>query len=389
MHSSLLSRLNSAIGFVVLAAGSLLLATPAAAAYDPSLPYRNYPGFVCHSWGRDGTCLDFSYYEDGYRAPVLPSRYEPYRVDDQYDRPAYRPTYRSVDRVTVRATASRTTVEPGDTLTYTLYIRNNDYSSRSIDVRAFIDPDTSFISASDNGYEVRRDEVSWSRMTIAPNGSRTLTLRTRVDGRYGDTVRLRVQADGDEDAVTTSVTYAYDDYRYRSADRYRRYDPSCDDSSRRYGYSSSYRGSLGYTDGCTDYHRSRDNRYRSDRLSVTVRGSPDPVDVYGYVSYTITLRNDDNTMAYADVSAFLDPDTTFYSVSDGGSRRSGDEVEWRSVPVDRNSTRQLILTARVDTSARDGDTLRMRVRVDGGRETSHTTRVEGGNRSYSDPYYRY
>lgn len=236
---------------VLAAVGALsfLGAGTALAAYDSSAAYRAMPGFRCLSWGRDGTCMDFTYYDDGsyrydpYRSEAYDYRYNTYRPYDPYRSQPSRP----VRRISVRVTGSPQTVVPGDTISYAIYLRNNDTVGRTTSLRAFLDPGTDFLSATDGGFPDRGvDEVTWRNVYVPALSSATITLRARVTGRYGTAVRLRVQADGDEDSTTASVTQ-------RCYDRYA-YDP----------YGSRYRGSLSSYDNCYD-DRSYDYRYYDSR----------------------------------------------------------------------------------------------------------------------------
>ena len=74
-------------------------------------------------------------------------------------------------------------------------------------MHGFLDQDTQFLSASDNGREQGNDEVEWRNISIQGNDCETLTLRVRVDdnAQNGDSVRLRVRAGDDEDSESTLI----------------------------------------------------------------------------------------------------------------------------------------------------------------------------------------
>ncbi|MBI3618938.1 DUF11 domain-containing protein [Candidatus Peregrinibacteria bacterium] len=103
-----------------------------------------------------------------------------------------------------------------DTLDYTLNVgndsgfngNNNGFNRQnSVTVRANLDPQTSFVSASGNGFERSRGQVEWGNVFLGNNGTTTLHLTVRVDcgTRDGDTLRLHGQADGATADETTRV----------------------------------------------------------------------------------------------------------------------------------------------------------------------------------------
>ncbi|MBI1812446.1 DUF11 domain-containing protein, partial [Candidatus Peregrinibacteria bacterium] len=93
-----------------------------------------------------------------------------------------------------------------DTLDYTLTVRN-DNGDNDVTVRAVLDPQTSFLSASGNGYERSRGQVEWRNVFLSRSDLTTLRLTVRIDcgARDGDTLRLHGQADGATADETTRV----------------------------------------------------------------------------------------------------------------------------------------------------------------------------------------
>ena len=79
--------------------------------------------------------------------------------------------------------------------------------SSPLDVRAILDDQTSFISASNSGDLQSDDEVEWDDIEIDEDAQRTIILRVRVKNTVddGDVLRLTVEAGDDEDSETTRI----------------------------------------------------------------------------------------------------------------------------------------------------------------------------------------
>ena len=110
--------------------------------------------------------------------------------------------------ITLTITDRPDPVYPGETLEYNIRICNEENSgSRSIDVTAFLDPDTEFLDASDNGDEEGNDRVEWNNVLIGSDDCEELELEVGVEPflRDGDRIRLRVRAEDEEDTEFTSV----------------------------------------------------------------------------------------------------------------------------------------------------------------------------------------
>ncbi|MBU0457897.1 DUF11 domain-containing protein, partial [Patescibacteria group bacterium] len=98
-------------------------------------------------------------------------------------------------------------VEIGEVLTYNIRVCNEDNTSTTTDVTAFLDSDTSYLSSSDNGRDINDDEVKWDDLDLNANGCETLALRVRVmtSAREGSTLRLEARAEDDSDTENTRV----------------------------------------------------------------------------------------------------------------------------------------------------------------------------------------
>jgi uncharacterized membrane protein len=328
---------GSALAAVLMTAG-----LQAAHAADPSAPYRNYPGFTCYKWNQNKECVDFTYYNTN-----VSSSY--YSSSSTY----YQPTTTTNNRnsVTVRITANETDVEPGDTVTYSIYLKNNGSSSRDLDVRAELDDDLDFRSASNDGDE-DDNEVTWDNIRVSARGSKTLTMKARVNSRADDgddlTASVEVLGTNAEDDVDVTVDDDNND------------DDDC------YYYDS--RGRRIYDeDECDDDNRDGD-------FTVRIIGNPSRVEAGGTVTYQIQVHNDSRYDDYVNIDADLDRDTTFLSASDNGDD-SRDTVEWNHLLVRGRETKTVQVTVRADRDLDDGDEVTIRAEVSGGDEDEETTKI--------------
>lgn len=228
--------------------------------------------------------------------------------------------------------ANRTTVEPGDRVTFTIRIKNDRSRDIETDLNAFLDDDMEFDDASDDGEEIEEDEeVEWQDIEIDEDDSETVTLEVRIDDSADDGDSLRVRFETDDDEV--SIRLEVDD------------------------------------DNDNDDEDDDDN---DADIEVSISESDDPVEQGDTITYRIRLTNNSNDDEETDVTALLDDDTTFVSASEGGSLENNDEVEWNDIEVREDRTITLLLTVRVDNSADDGDTLELDVETDDDEDTEET-----------------
>lgn len=225
----------------------------------------------------------------------------------------------------ISITDSPSTVEAGDTVTYTIKLENKDNDDMHVDVNALLDQDMDFVSASDGGSE-DDNEVEWNNLFIAEDDEEVITVKVRIDNSVndGDTVHFEVRAEGEYDSETTEV----------------------DDR----------------------------NNSGSDDVSIAISDSSDPANPGETVTYTITLKNNANDDEEFDVVAELDDDMTFLSASDGGDL-DNHRVEWNNFEIDDDDQEVIYLRVQISNNADDGDTLRLRVTA-GDDEEEETTRID-------------
>lgn len=112
--------------------------------------------------------------------------------------------------VQVSITDDPTTVRPYDTLRYTIDLRNYSSSSRNVNLIGFLDPNTTFISASDGGYNYSGNRVQWNNFTVYGNERRTATVNVRVLSgvSYGTNLYFVAQTDDARDSESTLVDWS-------------------------------------------------------------------------------------------------------------------------------------------------------------------------------------
>lgn len=232
------------------------------------------------------------------------------------------------DDFRISITDSPATAEPGETVTYTIRLRNDDNRDITVDVRAILDDDMTFVSASDGGDE-DDDEVEWDNIRVEEDEEETITLKVRIDSSAddGDTVRLEVRSEGEQDTETTEVE---------------------DDDD--------------------------DDDIDEDDFNISISDSPDPVDIGDIVTYTIRIENNTNDDQEIDLIAEMDPRMTIYTSSDR-SERSGNRIYWRDLEVFEDSVRIVNMKVRVNVLADEGDTMKLKVRYGTIRE-EETTRID-------------
>ncbi len=226
-------------------------------------------------------------------------------------------------------------IRAGGTVTYRIRLQNDGNSDERIDVRADLDRDMTFISATEDG-EDDDDVVEWNNVDVDEDDTTTLLLTVRADAGLddGDTIRLRVRAGDETETEDTEI------------DR----------------------------DGSND---------RNDDVEISISDVEDPVEEGEVVTYRIVVTNNENNPVRVSVNAFLDEETSFVSASDNGDLHGDDEVNWEDVDVARDSSKTLLLTVRPRSTVRDGDTVRVRVEAEDD-EDDETTRIEQSNDTDED-----
>ncbi len=217
-------------------------------------------------------------------------------------------------------------IRAGGTVTYRIRLENDGNSDEELDVRAELDDDMIFVSATEDGDE-DDDVVEWDDVEIDEDDTTTLLLTIRMDSGLddGDTVRLRVRAG---DLVETE-----------------------------------------------DTRIDRDDDDHDEDVEVSITDTQDPVEEGEVITYRIQIRNNENNPVRISARAILDEDTSFVSASDSGDLEGEDEVEWRNIDISRDSTKTLLLSVRPRSTVDDGDSVTLRVEAEDDEDTE-STRIE-------------
>lgn len=236
--------------------------------------------------------------------------------------------------VSINVTGDPDEVEVGDTIEYTIRVTNDSNSTRTVNVTAELDSDTSFLNASGNGDDINDDEVIWRNLRLNRDETRTLRLEVRVRNTAddGQSLRLEARVPGDSDTETTRV-----------GDN---------------GGGSSNNGGGGSTTSNISVTKSAD------------RFEANPGDV---ITYTVKLRNLSSKIARGLQVSDSFPYGMLQVVESGGGSPTSGGITW-NVDLAANQERTLVYRARISSTARPGDAVHNSVYVSG-------TNVSGGSAS--------
>jgi uncharacterized repeat protein (TIGR01451 family) len=213
----------------------------------------------------------------------------------------------SEGEVTISKTDNRTTVAQGETLNYVITLTNTSSQSQTVTVTDSFSTLTTYLSSSDNG-SLNGNVVTWTNVTVPANGTKTLTMNTRVNDNASNGVQIINQA---------------------------------------------YTGTKTATDNTTIQGNSNNG------LTLTIEDTPDPVEPCEQIRYTLRLQNNNSASVTTDLTmTFQSNDLDFSSATDGGFQ-NGNGVRWNNLFVAANNSRTVQATANVDCSANDGDNLRV------------------------------
>lgn len=246
------------------------------------------------------------------------------------------------DDLTLKVRASDLSVEPGDSVTFTITIDNDDSDDITTDLSADLDSDLEIESVSDDGDEMGDDSVEWNDIDIDEDDSEEFKLKVQVDEDADDGDDLEVRFEADDAEVTMTIEVDDDD------------DNDNDDD---------------------------DDDDNDDEVTVSITDSDDPVDTGDSVTYRIKLENhDEDDDATVDVTAMLDDDMIFETASHSGDE-DDDEVQWDNIRVPEDDTVTLTLKVRISSNADDGDTVELTVETDDDEDTEETEIDEDGGSS--------
>jgi hypothetical protein len=339
-----ISRLPLRLWAVPALAGLLaffVLAIQHAAAFDPAAGYRNRPGFRCLSQNARGECFDFVYGGSSRGTSTIFSTEVEGDVSIDIGTP-------NIDHL----------VRRGSTAEFRIVLTNETSRRVTTDVRASLDAGMSFVSGTSSPRRITNRTVEWRDVRVEEDDDKQLILRVRIANNLtiGDELTLTIETDdGATQEVTLEVTNS-------SVATY-----TCDST---YYYVDGRRvtGRRGRSTSCDDF----DDDDEDGEYTIRISDTPDPFEPGELVTYTIVIRNEDETSRRVDVHAFLDDNVDYVSASEVPDEIESDEVVWEDVSIGRDGTRTYTLSLRTDRGLDDGDLVNLRVEVGDNAEEEDT-----------------
>ena len=259
--------------------------------------------------------------------------------------------------LTINLTESRDPVEPDETFTYTITVRNSDSQTVGpFTVTQSLDSRTSFRSATEGGTE-SSNTVRWNNITLTTNETKTLTSTVRVSGssRDGDSLFSNAFACSASDSEQTLVRdqFTPNPPRRRTNTRF-------------------------------NTHTRIDRFVRPERppvarpatLVVDKRADRPEAQPGSLVTYTITLRNPGSTPmpALEVVDRF---NASQMTIEDTGNGKSGNgTLTWSLPGLQSGESRTIRYRARLSSALRHGQSVSNTVTVNGATDTVTVNIIE-------------
>lgn len=223
---------------------------------------------------------------------------------------------------------------PGETLNYTLTVRNVSTLTSATEVRVIRSPQTTLIAASGDP-ETDRDTIDWGTVVLAPNEQRVFTFRLQTEQRLPENYTIRARA------LIGAMELS-------------------DNTVMRKGLAG-HALSAYLTDG-------RDTVERDETLT-----------------YTVHIANTSDAPAtHVFVSASLPTYGTFQSADQGGVW-DGTNMRWTNLQIASHAVRDVHFTVRVRPDAVFGSLMETSVSVDGGMARDYTEVVRLNSEGPSHP----
>ena len=187
------------------------------------------------------------------------------------------------------AFAEKSSVEQGGTLEYTFRVKNLADHDDVLTIDAYMDPKTTFASASDDGLRFDTNLVKWENEFFEQSETRSFTLKVDVpeDINSYDVIRLGVQAGVDRKEIVTEITDPPPlDFVSRSTDSGQAGSASGDGSY-----------FIGFKDGefvMGDGDASDSESINPPPIEVTMESNKDEAQPGDLIKYTIILKNSSN-----------------------------------------------------------------------------------------------
>jgi uncharacterized repeat protein (TIGR01451 family) len=302
------------------------------------------------------------------------------------------------DQVSVRLTSAPKQIAPGERITYRVYVRNDSQGIQTAAVRLLLDPNTSFVSASNGGSLSSSSLVTWA-LSFASHANRTLlvTVQTNPNLNNGSAIHASAQANQSQDETVTDVRFnGYNGYTNNtnyyysspctSSNAYYNCNQSCSswngstqqNCNTNTNYNNSYNnncyGSNAYNcannsncNSANDFGSSNCNSSSNSycdtgssgcHFSLTITPSATNVTRSQLVTFNLLLRNNDSLSHIVDVLGNFDQYQSFSSASDNGYQLRTGQVQWTAISMPAYSSRTVSVTTMINANIPQGSTLR-------------------------------
>ncbi|MFA7681891.1 MAG: hypothetical protein WCX61_02575, partial [Candidatus Peribacteraceae bacterium] len=232
----------------------------------------------------------------------------------------------------ISKTDGRTTVQPGETLTYTITVTNTSaVNATNARVNDILPSQLTYLSSSDSGQH-SSGMVTWTGLSIAAGASKTLTVQTQVQSTVPDGTIIR-------NVAAVGINLAQDD--------------------------TTVQGST------------------QTNVTIDLTDSIDPVEPCQSYNYNVRVTNlNASPVSGLLVKLMMDQDTTFLTADNGGSH-SNDIVTWSNVSIAANGYTTLTATVKADCTTETDDILRAWASTNNAMD-EETTRVDDGGTNGQD-----
>lgn len=250
--------------------------------------------------------------------------------------------------VSVTLVPDTTQPGPGDTVRYTVRVRNNTSTDRTFTVRAQFSSDYTFTSGTSGVQITDSRNVYWNNINIDHFDTEELTLKLRVrNGAFdGERLDLYVTADNGNSRTDSESSFVY----VRNTNS---------NNNNNCYYNSN--GQYICNNNCYYNNYGQYVCNNSGNVSVLLRADSNSVRIGDIVRTYITINNNRNSDETVDLVANIDSNLTYYSSSNNPQSFNNSRVEWENLNVRANSTLTVTLDTRVSNFARVGDQLRINV----------------------------
>lgn len=237
------------------------------------------------------------------------------------------------ENFSVSLSTSRNTAEPGQIVTFTVTVRNNDAKTATGATAALtLHKSLEFKSASNGGTE-KSESVQWKSLTVPAGGSLSLNVSAAVDENVKDDEDLFVAAFAGGQSAEVVIKVDDEDVNDNDTDR---------------------------------------------SVNATLRADTERISAGDTFSYEVRIENEgDRKVNAITASLELDDALEFLSASADG-KESGGKVTWSDLDIAGGQTRTLTVSVKASEDLRHNDAVEATLSTEGSADTLNLT-VEDGD----------